>query len=480
MSTDNPQSPDRLKANRDYDLGLRHDISRALGQTGFNASGGDEVRRNLYDTYGWPRDDLDGWDEENWLALYLRNAYAKVVNDKPAFTSWRDNPIIKDSPEGEESEFELAVDKLARNRKLWSHAERVDRAAGIHQHGILLISLSDTKNDLEQWDTDAREENFDSLDDVLRYKPILGSQIEDIEFGNVDDGERWDRPVRYSIDLSDDIDDETEDEPISTIDVHHSRVVDVPATRPLEGETFARPRAEPVLNNLLDIEKTLGAAAEAAYRGADYGLHINTDPTEVDMSGGADELREELQRYEQNLQRYIRTQGTEINRLGGSIEDPSGIIESNLDAISAATGIPKKELRGNETGEVAGAEADERSWFGTIEERRGKYCDPYIVRPLLDQHREIGVMPEPQDGMYDVLWKDLRTLNETDRAELEAQRSQVVNVIPSLSGDRALKYIADGTEAFEDAINVESDLPDQEEADVQETFASVTDNDELY
>lgn len=480
-SNNNPQTPSDTPlgytANERYDTGMRNAIASSLGQTGFNATGKDNNRRNLYEVYGWPRDDLDGWDEENWLALYLRNAYAAVVNDKPAFTSWRDNPIIKDTDRGADSEFETEIEKLARNKKLWSYAERVDRAAGIHQHGLLLIGLSDTKNNLDAWRTDAREQSFSSLDDITTYKPILGSQIDDINWGNVTDGERWDKPLEYTIDLSEDVDEETEDDPISNITVHHSRVVDVPATRPLEGEILARPRAEPVLNNLLDIEKTLGAAAEAAYRGADYGLHINADPSEVDLSDGADELKEELQRYENNLQRYIRTQGVDINRLGGGIEDPTGIIESNLDAISAATGIPKKELRGNETGEVAGAEADERSWFGVMEERRGKYCTPYIVRPILDQHREIGVLSDPSTGMYEVNWKDLRTLNETERAELEAQRSNVVNAVATLSGERALRYVAEGTEAFEDQVELDpEELPDEQDSDVQAEFSRVTDN----
>jgi len=474
MSTENPQNPEGVTANTDYDTtGLRLDIARSLGQTGFNAQGQDN-RRNLYEVYGWPRDDLDGWGEDNWLALYLRNAYAKVVNDKPAFTSWRDDPIIRDTDQGTDSEFEDQLTKLQRNKKLWSYAERVDRAAGIHEHGLLLIGLTDTEGNLEAWNTDATGA-FNGLDDITVYKPVLGSQIDDIQWGGADDGERWGKPVKYQIDLDEDLNDEYEDDQTATLHVHHSRVVDVPATRPLEGETLARPRAEPVLNNLLDIEKTLGAAAEAAYRGADYGLHINADPTEVDFSDGADELANELKRYENNLQRYIRTQGTEVNTLGGGIEDPTGIIESNLDAIAAATGIPKKELRGNETGEVAGAEADERSWFGTIEERRGKYCDPYVARPIIDQHREIGVLPEPENGMYEVLWKDLRTLNETERAELEAQRSNVVNAVPSLNGQTALEYVANGTDAIVENAGTGMDPQPQETEAMQEEFERVMD-----
>jgi len=342
MSEQNGQANEvDLTVNSAISEGIRLGLATSLGETGFNSSD-DNERRNLYDVFGWPKDDLTGWDEDNWVALYLRNAYAKVVNDKPAFTTWRDDPAIledTDSDPETETDFEQSVAQLTRNKRIWSYCERVDRAAGLGQHGLLLLGYSDIE-DADDWSEEPS--SLSSLDDLTQLKPILETQIEDIDFGGPD-SDRWGQPESYTLDLSDDIDEETEDDPLTAINVHHSRVVDVPARPLLDDETFARPRVEPVLNNILDIEKTLGSAAEAAYRAADYGLHINTDPTEVDLSDGADELRNELQRYEQDLQRYIRTQGTEVNRLGGDIQDPSGIIERNLDAISAETGIPKRE-----------------------------------------------------------------------------------------------------------------------------------------
>ena len=485
-----PEDPDlqidsELRANEQFASGVRLGIAANLGQTGFNDQG---AERNHYEVFGWPRDDLDGWNEDNWLALYLRNAYARIVVEKPAFTTWRDDPVVVDPADGGDgdddeasTDFEREVEKLAANHDLWTYCERVDRAAGIGQHGILLIGYDDVVGDdaddgstLQQWREDAREQGLSQLSDITGFKPILEAQIEDIDYGNIS-SERWGLPVEYTIDLSDEIDDETEDDNEGTITVHWTRVVDVPATRPLDDETLARPRMEPVLNNLLDVEKTLGAAAEAAYRAADYGLHLNADPTEVDLSKGMDDLEDELQRYEQGLQRYLRTTGMDVERLGGDIQDPSGIVENNLDAIAGQTGIPKKEFRGNESGEVSGAEADERSYFGMIDERRQQYATPHIVRSTIDRLRSVGILSTPSAGEYRVEWPDLTQLSESDKADIQQKRAQVVSAVPGLAGDLAMRYLQEGadvlpTDEADDPLAANLDEGDDA---VRETFEVV-------
>jgi len=475
------QLDSELRANEEFATGVRLGIAANLGQTGFNDQGNE---RNHYEVFGWPRDDLDGWNEDNWLALYLRNAYARVVIEKPAFTTWRDAPTVTDPADDvdEAADFERDVEKLAANHNVWSYCSRADRAAGIGQHGLLLIGFSDVvgdDTDLRQWATDARDQNLAQLDDITGFKPILEAQIEDIDYGDIG-SERWGKPVEYTIDLGDEIDSETEDDPEGTITCHWTRVIDIPATRPLDDETLARPRAEPVLNNILDIEKTLGAAAEAAYRAADYGLHLNADPEKVDLSGGMGDLKDELQRYEQGLQRYLRTSGVDVERLGGGIEDPSGIVENNLDAIAGQTGIPKKEFRGNESGEVSGAEADERSYFGMIAERREQYATPHIVRPVINRLQDVGILSTPAAGEFRVEWPDLVQLSAQDKADIESKRAQVVSAVPGLAGDLAMQYLKDGADALptaegEDPLAANLDV-DETDAAVQDTFDGMFDD----
>jgi hypothetical protein len=137
-----------------------------------------------------------------------------------------------------------------------------------------------------------------------------------------------------------------------------------------------------------------------------------------------------------------------VNTLGGGIPNPKNVIEPNLDEISAQTGIPKKEFRGNESGEVSGAEADERSFYGTMESRQNQYNAPYVVRRVLDTLKDVGIVPSPENAYYQVEWDPLREQSAQDIADVENTRAQVVAqvapVVTGLTGDAALNYIQSG------------------------------------
>jgi len=122
--------------------------------------------------------------------------------------TWRDEPEIVDPADNvdEPTDFEATIAKLAKNHNLWSHCERADRAAGIGQHGLLLIGFKDVADEgREAWETDATDK-FSSPSDILTLKPVTEAQIEDIDYGDMEDGERWGKPVEYTIDLGDDTD----------------------------------------------------------------------------------------------------------------------------------------------------------------------------------------------------------------------------------------------------------------------------------
>lgn len=453
----------RVSANADYGAGLRTGLAAALGQTGFK-------NRDLYDTFGW----LEDPDEDEYFALYYRNGYARTVVDKPALTTWRNPPTIVDAADQEDTQFERDVETLARTHNLWSYGTRVDRLAGVGEHGLLVLGFSDIDT-MADWSTDVRDNDaVDSLDDVVQLRTFGQAAIEGIEYGTAET-DRWGLPEYYSIDLSEDADDESENEP-GTIRVHWSRVIDVPATRLLDDETLARPRMEPVLNALMDIEKTLGAVAELAYRAADYGLNINLDPEKVDTQDGdaMELLDQEASDWYHGLQPFLRTVGADVERLGGEIADASNIIEPYLDQISAQTGIPKKELRGNESGEVSGAEADERSYLGTMSERREQYNTPHIVRSIIDRFLSVGVVSQPanENQQYHVEWPDLREQSEQEEADVQQSRAQVISAagaaLPGLTGERAEHFIETGEFLNEDPSA--NDRVDESLPDVRDTF----------
>lgn len=396
--------------------GLRQAISAWLGES-------DYQDRDIYETFDWPRRPT----AEQFYALYTRNPFAKPVVDRPAFTSWRDPPEVKDDEEDTETQFEADVQKAARAHDLWSYGERLDRLAGIGRYGLLVFVTADIESPADLAEPVPDTIPGDGVDKITQIKVFSEVSVDDIDWGEIDDASdgRWGKPVRYSVDFSPEAETEQADGE-AVYNVHHSRTIATPASRLLDDELFARPRQEIVMNVLLDIEKVMGSIAELAYRGADKGLAVNFDPEKVDTSGQSwDDLESELQDWQHGLQPLLRLVGANnVQQLGGEVADASGIFGPQLSALSSATHIPKRVFEGDPAGALASAEEDTQAYFGYIQERRGEYVTPHIARPILDWLEANGVVSEPSSDYVGIDWPALRVLSEQEKAELAAQQAE--------------------------------------------------------
>ncbi|SFR42182.1 Protein of unknown function [Halogeometricum rufum] len=484
MSEDEPS--DRRLTKQDQTLvanavanGLRQGLASELGDSGFE-------HRDHYETFGWPDGD-DGWDEDNYYALYLRNPWAYAVVAQKAKTTWKHAPEVVDrggrrecnsESDDNQTEFEQAVATLAREHDVWSYAARADRMAGIGQHGLLVYDFADTngpddfKKQVSPPDSDAPNLEF-----LRGFRVYPEPMIEEIEYGQPG-SDRWGEPIEYQIDLGDDADVETDDDESGVLHVHHSRVVDIPSRELDDDETKSRPRMEPVLNNILDMEKAYGSTAELSYRAADYGLAINIDPEKVDPESVKELVGEDARNWYHGLQPFMRTVGADVERLGGEVKDPSGIIDPNIKALSAYTGIPKRMIEGASAGELASAQQDEKDYLGTVGERQQQYAGPHIARGTLDPLVEYGVLPSPNGVTYDINWPDLTELSDEQKASLEVDRSQVVKnletAVPDLRGERAEQFVETGT--FPDRTEGPTDNVDETDPAVWETFHQAVGN----
>jgi len=141
--------------------------------------------------------------------------------------------------------------------------------------------------------------------------------------------------------------------------------------------------------------------------------------------------------------------------------------------VAMQTGIPKNELTGNRQGEVSGSEEDKKSYFGMISERREQYATPHLVRSLVDRLRDLGILPEPSSGSYEVKWPDLHELSEKDEAEIQAKRAQAAkqlqSVIPGRSGADWEAYVEEGEFPERDTTPVGN--LDEGDPRVQEEFS---------
>lgn len=429
--------------------------------------------RDIFDTFDWTRRPT----VKQYYALYRTHPFAGPIVDRPAFTTWRDEPIITDDPH-EETDFQDDVEKLFRNLDLPSQMERVDRLAGIGRYGLSVFITTDCLDENGVVDEDRLREPIDpmqftadGLDNVVQHKQFSEISVDAIEWGDerhAVEG-RWGLPVRYSIDFSSEGDTDNSDSG-RTWTVHHSRTVAVPSSRRLDHDFFGQPRLEGSFNILRDILKVLGSVAELAYRGADKGLAVSHDPADVDVTSEEfwEQHDEEVQEWFQGLKPIFETTG-EVQELGGQIADVSNIFEPQLSALATDTGIPKRVFEGDPAGALASAEEDTQAYFGLIKERRTEYAGPLNARPHIQWFVDNGLISPPQGGWFDIDWESLRVLSEQEQAELEAKRGEALRNIsddPLLDLGRqvVVDYLRGGElpDEIETEADMVADLEDQD------------------
>ncbi|WP_324757073.1 anti-CBASS protein Acb1 family protein [Haloarcula sp. GH36] len=469
-----------LTAAEQVDLTMRQSLAALLGE---NIQGGDEDF-DYYEVFEWDKNP----GVKQFYALALRNPYAFAVTFLPASTSWRKPPEIvddEDASNGDQTEFESEIADLQDEVDLWNYCKRADKLAGIGEFGILVLELDDVQqDDVSEPDDDGDEVNTDAFanpvsgaEQLTGLRPFSEESIDGVTLGGPGSG-RWGKPVKYQLDLSDEED--QEDATISqtgpdTMRVHHSRVIHIHSDVLLDDEVRGIPRQQPVYNNLIDIERTLGSAGQLAYRAAAWGININIDK-DFDVEDDGDKLRKHLHRWEVGLENVLKTHGAQdVQSLGGEEIDPSTVIDPNIEAIASQPYMPPQSvLKGNETGERATTQ-DLKEWYGKIGERRREFVEPTIVRSLIDRLLEYDIVQSPKGDSYDVEWKPLHETSAKDEAEIQNTRAQMLkrwtngNPDDYLSREQQRQFIEEGRFPSE-MDEVERTFVDESSSEVQSQF----------
>lgn len=421
---------------------VRRQLATGLGES-FGGT------RDIYDALGWTEDITldDYWNK------YLRNPLGRTVVDAPAKTAWRSQPVITDDDDSADSTgFEAAVNDLFREHRLLEKWMDADRIAGIGQFGLLVIGAHDG-NSLDQPLTNA--------DDVAYFQPVAEDSVKHMDVVKPTDAATdvpVGMPVEYELDLSEQ---STENHtPFDRhVTVHHSRVIHI-AENTLDSRLYGRPRMEAVYNLLEDAEKVLGSSAEMAWRGADYGMLLAArDGFELE---DPEAIEDEVMAYYHGLQPYLRTQGLDVERLGGEEYDPSGVMDQILKLIAGETGIPQRILTGSERGELASSQ-DRASWLGRMAERQQHFCEPVIVRPTIQRLVDAGILPAPEGGHFEVQWPTLFELSEPEKAQVMADKAAALRdaaAALTMTGAWTAEEVRQEVLGWEPEIGTQAKLPE--------------------
>lgn len=211
---------------------------------------------------------------------------------------------------------------------------------------------------------------------------------------------RFGQPVLYRITINDPRDAHSGvGLPIASLYVHWSRVVHVPSDGGYtSSETFGVPRQRSVFNNLMGLEKIYGASPEAYWKGCVNPIAFNTHPQlGGDVNIDADDLRDQVENFQNSLQRYLTGIGGTWTSIAPSVTDPTAHIKVQLEAIALSIGCPMRIFMGTERGELASSQ-DDGAWNDRLKHRQYFNNTPRILIPFIDRLILLGVLRAPKKG----------------------------------------------------------------------------------
>jgi hypothetical protein len=390
-------------------MGFRNRLAAFLG---FSHGGA----RNLYQVFGYDREPTVA----DLYAIYLRNDVAsRIVRAFPQAT-WREIPVIRDEA-GDSAEkdsesyspFTESAENFFEENKVLHYLERADRLASIGRFGVLVMGFQDGKV--------ASEPLTKGKHKLLYMSPYIETGVQVSTWETNPTSPRFGLPLLYNVNTGSVLG--ATGGPSKAMQVHYSRVIHISEFLD-DNDTFGVPRLLPILNRLKDLEKVVGGSAETFWLNANRGLALWADKDVNLGEEGVAEIKKQADEFQHQLRRHLVGSGMSAQVLGSDTPDPKPNVETLLDLIAGAVGIPKRILIGSERGELSSAQ-DENNWAARIDERRKHYAGPMILRRLVQMLIDTENLPKPK-GKWWTDWEETDTQNPLEAANIAVAKSSAL------------------------------------------------------
>lgn len=393
-------------------------------------------RQSLIAQYMDPRRDYDkecGYptsvSKELYKRLYERMGIARRVVEVFPKECWSQRPELYETEDPEETEFELAWDKLQKQTNLWYHLHKLDVVSGIGRFGIMLLGFSDGKELYQPVGlasaptTSSRRAARNSKPLELLYVRVLDESVVTVDDREADPSSpRFGQPTMYTISFEEEI---RGGSVLKNRKVHWTRIIHV-ADNCLESEVFGKPRMEIAFDRLVDLKKVLGGGAEMFWRGAYPGLSFEAQQGITDADLDKDALRDEIENYSNGLQRVLSLVGMTAKTLPPQIADPTSTYEVLITDICITLGVPKRVFMGSEIGELASTQ-DATRWNDRLKGRCEEHVTPKVIRPTIERLIDVGVLPQPGEDGFTVAWPDRTSASKTEKASIAVQKTEALS-----------------------------------------------------
>lgn len=394
-------------------------------------------KRDYYEVFGYNRRPTHA----DFVAKYLRQDIATRVIDAPVDGLWSDHPTVLGG-----AHFNTKWQDIVDEFDVFTALSKVDTFAGLGSYALLVIGIDDGRP------LDAPVEMSSGTEErrnITYLQPYLEGSVEIETLDENPFSKRYGLPMMYRVTPGENL---TKNSSIlqtqthKAFRVHHSRVLHL-ADRTLESPVFGHSRLEPVFNTLDDIMKVTGGSAETYWLTANRGMQVDVDK-EMDLDEeDAANLQQEIDEYQHNLRRVMRTRGVKINELGSDVADPRGNFSVLISLLSANTGIPQRVLMGAEAGQLA-SQQDRANWAVQLEQRQSKWGAPKVLKPFVRQLVAMGVIRKPVK--FEIQWAEAFKMNPFERGQTSAQQARSITNV-SRAMETAQKIGIDNLISIEEA-----------------------------
>jgi len=380
-------------------------------------------KHNHYADFGFP-DEV----EFNLLhQMYQRNSLAKAAVDKTVRKTWQDPPWLLEKPrDGSEGAIkkETRLEKQIRQHfssiRLWTKIMEADRRSLVGHFGAVILRVADGKKMNEPL---GRVTNgLDGLVDVI---PVWEGQLRVNEWDTDQGSLTYGEPKMFEYDEGQ-LGHMSSSSPVSQgrarkLTVHPSRLI----VWSMDGSMDNEPSLKAGYNDLMSIEKIVGAGGEGFWKNAKQAPILEMDKEAdfqkmakamgVPVESIADVMNENASNWQKGFDELLMLQGMTAKLPKIELPDPEHFFMNALQSFAASFDIPLKVLVGTQTGERASSE-DASQWNQTCNFRRKNTVIPNILQ-IVKRLEQCGVIKENPEWFVD--WTDLTEstmLEKIDRA----------------------------------------------------------------